>query len=85
MKRIGNIITKENITPDFCITAIEEAARHKHKKLSVQKVFANIDKYADLLREMVLNDTFTPNKYIYEERIENGKLRKLQKPKFKKD
>ena len=31
------------------------------------------------IREMILNDTFIPNKYIYEERIENGKLRKLQK------
>ena len=82
MKRLGNLITEENITHDFCLNAIEEAARHKHKKLSVQKVFANIDKYADLLREMILNDTFTPNKYIYEERIENGKLRKLHKPKF---
>ena len=47
MKRIGNLITKENITHDFCITAIEEETRHKHKKLSVQKVFANIEKYED--------------------------------------
>ena len=85
MKRLNNLLTEENITTDFCSQAIIDASKNKHHKLSVIKVLNSLDYYSEKLQAMILNNTFTTNKYEYEERIEHGKLRKLQKPKLRKD
>lgn len=82
MKRLNNLITPEIITHEFCVRAIYEASYRKHLRDNVIRVLENIDEYADKLRDMILNETFEPNPYGFEIRMENGKERKLQKPKF---
>ena len=82
MKRLSNLITPEIITHEFCVRAIYEASYRKHLRDNVIRVLENIDEYADKLRDMILNETFEPNPYGFEIRMENGKERKLQKPKF---
>lgn len=85
MKRWGNILNSSTITIEFCKDAIYESALHKHKRIWVKKIIDNIDYYAIQIQYMLLNDTFKPNKYGYELRMERGKLRKLQKPVFYPD
>lgn len=82
MKRIGNLITHETITVDFCKQAIIEAADKKHKRDNVIKVLNNIEEYAIKLRTIILNETFKPSPYGFEIRMEHGKERKLQKPRY---
>ena len=85
MKRWGNILNSNTITIEFCKDAIYESALHKHKRIWVKKIIDNINYYAIQIQYMLLNDTFKPNKYGYELRMERGKLRKLQKPVFYPD
>jgi len=66
----------------MCKQAIIEASKTKTERPNVKKILDNIDYYAEELRDMVLNDTFIPSPYGYEERIEHGKRRRLQKPRF---
>ena len=82
MKRIGNLITEDNITVELCMQAIYEASKNKKKRRSVLNVLDNIEEYSEILRDMILNETFKPSPYSYEEREENGKIRKLLKPRF---
>ena len=82
MKRIGNLITEDRITINFCKEAICEASYRKRGRDNVLKVLNNIDNYAKELRDMILNETYVPAPYGFEIRIEHGKERKLQKPKF---
>ena len=85
MKRIGNLITEETITLEFCKAAILEAARHKHKRRSVQYILKRLDEKAEELRDMILNETFTPSPYVYKTKIEYGKERELLIPAFYPD
>ena len=62
--------------------AICEASKNKKKRRSVLNVLDNIEEYSEILRDMILNETFKPSPYSYEEREENGKIRKLLKPRF---
>lgn len=82
IKRINNIVTENNVTHELCVKAIYEASNRKREKSFVKKILKNIDKYADIVRNMILMDTFMPSPYQYAVRIERGKERKLQKPKF---
>lgn len=85
MKRWGNIITREHVSHDFCVSCILKAAFRKKKRRSVRRILHKVDYYADRIREMVLEETFYPNEYAYDIRIEHGKKRHLQKPKFYPD
>ena len=82
IKRLGYLITKDTITLDFCKSAIIEASYRKHIRDNVRRVLDNIDDYAEQIRKMVLEETYEPAPYGFEIRIEHGKERKLQKPKF---
>lgn len=79
IKRIGYLITEEKITIDFCKQAIFEAAKRKKKRKSIMKVLDNIDEKAKELRDMVLEEKYTPSPYSYETKIEHGKERRLTK------
>lgn len=46
------------------------------------KVLNNIRYYSKCIRDMLLYNKFEPSEYVYELRVERGKERKLQKPKF---
>lgn len=81
-KRLDNLITEERITIDFCKKAIYEASATKRSRDNVKRVLVDIDTYAETLRDMILNETFEPSPYGYELKIEHGKERRLQKPRF---
>lgn len=85
MKRIDNLITEETITLEFCKAAILEAAKHKHKRKSVQYILNRLDEKAEELMNMVLNETFEPSPYVYKTKIEYGKKRDLLIPAFYPD
>lgn len=82
IKRLGNLITEERITIGFCKQAIINASYRKTLRDNVLKVLNNIEEYAEKLRDMVLNETYEPSPYGFEIRLEHGKERRLQKPKF---
>ena len=82
IKRVGNLINEKTITLEFCKNVIYETAFRKTMRKNVVKVLKNIDYYADKIRNIVLNDTYKSSPYGFEIRYENGKERKLQKPKF---
>src|SRR5574344_1298005 len=82
MKRYGNILTEETVTEEFCIKAIRDASEHKIHRYSVAKILNNINYYSKALKELILNDAFYPSEYKIETRIDHGKERLLQKPKF---
>ena len=39
MRRLGNLITEETLTMDFCTDAILEAARGKTDRKSIKKLY----------------------------------------------
>lgn len=82
MKRLGKLITEENITIEFCKAAILEAAKGKHHRRCVRKILKNIDERAKEMQDMILDETFTPSPYTYKIKFEYGKERKLLIPKF---
>lgn len=84
-KRIGNLITEENITLRFCREAIIEASKGKHYRKAVKKVMAKLDKKSKELQYMILSETFVPSPYTYKTKLEFGKVRKLLIPKFYPD
>lgn len=84
MKRIGNLITKEKITIQYCKNIILKAAKHKTKRHSVRKVLNNITEYAQILKDLVLNVSYKPSAYMVCNIIDHpsGKHRILHKPVF---
>ena len=62
MKRVGDIYTqmceKTNIR-----TAILNASKGKTKNSHVVEVLNNIDKYIDILQEMMINKSYTPSPF----------------------
>ena len=79
MKRKGNLY--EEICKDSAIIiAIHQAAEHKKRRRSVNKVFANIAQYTDKLKEMLVNRTFkaTPPKIMTRYDVNDHKERKIQ-------
>lgn len=85
MKRINNLFVDEKLTVNLCRMAILESSSGKRHRRDVQKIMNNIDYYAEQLQNMLLDMTFQPSKYGYETKIEYGKKRNLQKPKFYPD
>ena len=82
MKRIGNLITEETITIDFCKQAIYNAAKNKTRRTNVMKVLMCIDDKARELQAIILNETYRPAPTTHEIRLENGKERYLTKCRY---
>lgn len=83
-KRLGYIITEENVTEELCKAAIKCAAKKKAKRYSVRRVLKNLDCYAKKLRWLILDGTYEPSPYKECHIIDRGskKHRVLHKPKF---
>ncbi len=88
-KRLGYIITEENVTEELCKAAIKcaakkKAAKKKAKRYSVRRVLKNLDCYAKKLRWLILDGTYEPSPYKECHIIDRGskKHRVLHKPKF---
>lgn len=83
-KRIGYIITKENVTIEFCKEMILKASKQKRRRYDVKKVLNNMGEYAVKLQQMILQDTFTTSEYKKIDIIDKGSLkqRTLSIPKF---
>lgn len=77
MKRVGRLLNEETVTKEFCEQAIMETAIGKCNRREVCLVVNDLSKYANLLRDMVLNDTFEPKPYKIRRIVENGKERTL--------
>lgn len=82
VKRINNIITEETITLEFCKQCILEASRNKTSRLEVATILDNIDEFALRLQRMVLDETFEPSPCEIFNKVEYGKVRHIEKPKF---
>ena len=87
MKRIGFLITEEKITNEYCKAIILKAAKHKKKRKPVIEVLSNIDKYAQKLKETVLNESYKPSPYTICNTVDqpSKKKRLLHKPVFYPD
>lgn len=83
-KRLGYIITEENVTEELCKAAIKCAAKKKTKRYSVRRVLNNLDSYAKKLRRLILDGTYEPSPYKECHIVDRGsnKHRVLHKPKF---
>lgn len=83
-KRLGYIITEENVTEELCKAAIKCAAKKKTRRYSVRRVLKNLDSYAKKLRRLILDGTYEPSPYKECHIIDRGskKHRVLHKPKF---
>lgn len=83
-KRLGYIITEDNVTEELCKAAIKSAAKKKTKRYSVRRVLKNLDCYAKKLRRLILDGTYEPSPYKECHIIDRGskKHRVLHKPKF---
>lgn len=86
-KRLGYIITDENVTEELCRMAIIDAAKGKRSRYGVKRVLKNLTHYAQKLRTMILDDTYEPSAYKECRIIDKGsnKHRVLHKPKFYPD
>ena len=82
MKRVGRLLNEETVTKEFCEQAIMETAIGKCNRREVCLVVNDLSKYANLLRDMVLNSTFKPKPYKIRHIVENGKERTLTIPEF---
>lgn len=84
MKRIGYLLTEETVTLDACKLAILRAARGKHRRVSVRKTLAQLDRATERLRDLVLTGAYQPSPYIKCDIIDqpSGKQRVLHKPRF---
>ncbi len=82
-KRVGHLF--EHVRDlDNLKEAIKDAARHKHKRKSVQRVLENIDKKALELQKMLDDESYIPNPY-HMRRINDGiskKKRDIAIPQF---
>lgn len=83
-KRLGYIITEENVTEDLCRVAIIEASKDKRNRYGVKRVLRNLSHYAKKLREIILRGTYEPSPYKECHIVDRGskKHRVLHKPKF---
>jgi RNA-directed DNA polymerase len=83
MKRVGNLYEKI-LDRDLIHAAICEAGRGKRNRESVKLVMADIPGHVEKIREMLINDTYTPAPYHVFERYDphSKKTRKIQRPEF---
>ena len=85
IKTQKNLLNEETITQPHCIRVILETLKGKHDRKSAKRILWFLSAHARWLQRLVLNDTFVPSEYTEETRIEYGKERHLQKPRFRKD
>lgn len=86
MKRKGNIY-KNIVSKDNIRLAIINASKRKRSRKNVQNVMNNIDKYTDIIQEMLVNKTYKPSPYK-EVKIQDGARKKeriIYKPQFYPD
>lgn len=83
MKRIGyiydKICSKDNIRQ-----AAINASRNKRSKQPIKRILENIDKYVDLVHELLITKSYVPSPYV-ESIIKDGlskKERVIHKPRF---
>ncbi len=83
-RRIGFILTKENVTVELCARAILRAARDKKRRRIVRRCLRDIYYYAVTLRYLLLSGTYEHGFYKERERKDpgSGKLRTLEIPEF---
>lgn len=83
-KRLGYIITEENVTEELCRTAILEASKKKRSRAGVKRVLRDLQHYTQKLREIILSGTYEPSPYKECHIVDRGskKHRVLHKPKF---
>jgi len=84
MKRLTNLITP-NLSVQFCENCILDASKGKLNRPKILEIVNNKEKYAAELRDILLKQNgkdFRPAPYKFEDRMENGKMRKLCKPRF---
>ena len=81
--------TKNNIYYKICERenikkAIIKAAKNKGHRTDVRRVVSNIEKYTDILQEMLLEKKYVPNEYIKKKIYDgsNKKERIIYKPQF---
>jgi len=83
MKRVGNLYEKI-LDPALIHAAISFAGQGKGKRESVQRVMADIPGHVEKIRQMLINDTYTPTPYHvfmkYDPRCK--KTRKIQRPEY---
>lgn len=86
MKRYGYIYEKV-CDIDNIKLAIRKASKGKTKYGIVQKVIGNVDYYAEEVRSMLINKSFSPTPYKEKEIVDgsSGKIRTIQKPSFYPD
>lgn len=83
-KRIGYIITPDNVTFELCLQAIINASKRRRRRYDVKRVLQHISNYARKLQSIVLDGTYKPSPYKVCHIIDRGskKQRVLHKPKF---
>lgn len=83
MKRYGHIYEKI-CDKDNIRYAILKASKGKRKRNDVQRVLSDIDKYIDIIHEMLVTKTYVPSDYIVGTVKEGAsqKERKIFKPNF---
>ena len=87
MRRLGNLITEETLTMEFCTDVILEAARGKTDRKEVINIIGSgeevLKNYTCTLRSLALNpQSYIPRPYRHKNIMENGKQRKLCVPEF---
>lgn len=86
MKRKGNIY-KNIVDKDNIKLAIINASKRKRSRHNVQEIMSNINKYANIVQEMLINKTYKPSPYK-EVKIHDGARKKeriIYKPQFYPD
>jgi len=83
MKRAGHLYEKI-LDPKVIEFAIVEAGRGKRSRKAVCRVMADLPRHVTIIRDMLLNQTFTPSDYHVSIRYDHRtkKSRKIQRPVF---
>jgi hypothetical protein len=83
MKRIGHLYEKM-CDPKTIQQAIISSAKSKRHRHVVQRVLADIDGHTEIIRNLLVTQTYIPAPYLTSERLDHRckKLRKIQRPKY---
>ena len=83
MKRQGHLFEKI-IDLDNIKLAIHNASKKKKKRPAVQRVLADIDGHAEIVRNILASDDYKPSPYFVVDIVDNSsaKRRQIFKPKF---
>lgn len=78
MKRHNNLWEKI-ISMETLRSSHEQAKKGKSHYTAVKEVEKDVEKHLKIIRESLLNKTFTTGKYKIEDRMEGGKMRRIYK------